>query len=122
MKLSIVWPIQLTGVIQNVVSVFNNMSDEQKDQVVKIGAIVACIPPLILLYGKFVKGVGKAMVSFGKFGQQVKDAGSVIKVVFSPANKIVLILTAIALVAILVIKYWDHLKLSLSITLIKIKT
>lgn len=101
---------KLVGAIQNVVSTFNNMSDTQKDQVVKIGAIVACIPPLILLYGKLVKGVGKAIVSFGKFGQQVKSAGSVMKVVFSPANKIVLIMTAIALVAVLVIKYWEPLK------------
>lgn len=101
---------KLTSVVQSIVSTFNNMSDTQKDQVVKIGAIVACIPPLILLYGKLVKGVGKAMVSFGKFGQQVKSAGSVMKVIFSPANKIVLIMTAIALVAVLVIKYWEPLK------------
>jgi len=33
------------------------MSDEQKDQVVKIGAIVACIPPLILLYGMIVTAI-----------------------------------------------------------------
>ena len=59
---------------------------------------------------KLVKGVGKAMVSFGKFGQQVKSAGSIMKVIFSPANKIVLIMTAIALVAGLVIKYWEPLK------------
>jgi len=101
---------KLVNVVQNIVSAFNGMSDEQKDQVVKIGAIVACIPPLILLYGMIVKGVGKAMVSFGKFGEQVKSAGSVMKVIFSPANKIVLIVTAIALVAALVIKYWKPLK------------
>ena len=81
------------------------MSDKQKDQVVKIGTMIACIPPLILLYGKLVKGVGKAMVSFGKFGQQVKSAGSIMKVIFSPTNKIVLIMTAIGLVVVLVIKY-----------------
>ena len=101
---------KLTSVIQNVVNAFNNMSDTQKDQVVKIGAIIACIPPLILVYGKLVKGVGKAMVSFGKFGQQVKSAGSIMKVIFSPANKIILIMTAIGLVAVLVIKYWEPLK------------
>ena len=101
---------KLTSVVQNVVTTFNNMSDTQKDQVVKIGAMIACIPPLILLYGKLVKGVGRAMVSFGKFGQQVKNAGSVMKVIFSPANKIVLIMTAIALVAVLVIKYWEPIK------------
>ena len=101
---------KVVDVVQSVVSVFNNMSDEQKDQVMKIGAIVSCIPPLILLYGKLVKGVGKAMVSFGKFGDQVKSSGSVMKVIFSPANKIVLIMTAIALVAPLVIKYWEPIK------------
>ena len=101
---------KLVGIVQNVVLTFNNMSDTQKDQVVKIGAIVACIPPLILVYGKLVKGVGKAIVGFGKFGQQVKSAGSVMKVIFSPANKIVLIMTAIALVAVLVIRYWKPLK------------
>ena len=101
---------KLTGVVQNVVSAFNNMSDEQKDQMVKIGAMIACIPPLILLYGKLVKGVGKAMVTFGKFGQQAKSTGSIMEVIFSPANKIVLIMTAIALVAVLVIKYWEPLK------------
>ena len=101
---------KLTSVIQNVVNAFNNMSDEQKDQVVKIGAMIACIPPLILLYGKLIKGVGKAMMGFGRFGQQVKSAGSIMKVIFLPANKIVLIMTAIALVAVLVIKYWGPLK------------
>lgn len=101
---------KIVGVIQDVVLAFNNMSDTQKDQVVKIGAIIACIPPLILLYGKLVKGVGKSMVTFGKFGGQVKSAGSVMKVIFSPANKIVLIMTVIALVAMLVIKYWKPLK------------
>ena len=101
---------KLTSVVQNVVTTFNNMSDAQKDQVVKIGAMVACIPPLILVYGKLVKGVGRAMVSFGRFGQQIRSTGSVMKVIFSPANKIVLIMTAIALVSVLVIKYWEPLK------------
>ena len=101
---------KLVGIVQNVVSAFNGMNDEQKDQLVKIGVIVACIPPLILLYGMLVKGVGKTMVSFGKFSDQVKSAGSVMKVIFSPANKIVLIMTAIALVVALVIKYWEPLK------------
>ncbi len=96
--------------VQGVVNKFNSMSDAEKDQVLKIGALVACIPPLILVYGKLVKGVGKVVVGFGKFGQQVRSAGSIMKVVFSPANKIVLIMTAIALVVALIIKYWEPLK------------
>ena len=101
---------KLANVIQLLVDKFNALSDEQFNNMMKIMGIVAIIPPIIMVYGKLVKGVGKAMVTFGKFGQQVKSAGSIMKVIFSPANKIVLIMTAIALVAVLVIKYWEPLK------------
>lgn len=101
---------KLANVIQLLVDKFNALSDEQFNNMMKIMGIVAIIPPIIMVYGKLVKGVGKAMVTFGKFGQQVKSTGSIMKVIFSPANKIVLIMTVIALVAVLVIKYWEPLK------------
>lgn len=101
---------KLANVIQLLVDKFNALSDEQFNNMMKIMGIVAIIPPIIMVYGKLVKGVGKAMVTFGKFGQQVKSAGSIMKVIFSPANKIVFIMTAIALVSALVIKYWEPLK------------
>ena len=96
--------------IQRVVIAFNNMSDEQKDTVLKIGAFIAIMPVAILIFGKMVKGVSSAVGAYSKFSKSVQKAGSVFKVIFSPANKIVLIMTAIALVAGLVIKYWEPIK------------
>ena len=101
---------KLADSIQNVVTTFNNMSDEQKDTALKIGAFIAIIPVAILIFGKMVKGVSGAIGAYSKFSKSVQKAGSVFKVIFSPANKIVLIMTAIALVAVLVIKYWKPLK------------
>ena len=101
---------KLADSIQNVVTTFNNMSDEQKDTALKIGAFIDIIPVAILIFGKMVKGVSGAIGAYSKFSKSVQKAGSVFKVIFSPANKIVLIMTAIALVAVLVIKYWKPLK------------
>ena len=101
---------RLAEIIQEVVDKFNNMSDEQKDQLLKWAGIIAIIPPVILIFGKLIKGIGKVATGFGKFGRSVKDSGSIMKVIMSPANKIVLIVMAIALVAYLVIKYWEPIK------------
>lgn len=101
---------KLADSVQKVVTTFNNMSDEQKDLVLKIAAMVAIMPVAILLFGKIVNGVSGAIGAYSKFSKSVQKAGSVFKVIFSPANKIVLIMTAIALVAVLVIKYWEPLK------------
>lgn len=101
---------KLADSIQNVVTTFNNMSDEQKDTALKIGAFIAITPVAILIFGKMVKGVSSAVGAYSKFSKSVQKAGSVFKVIFSPANKIVLIMTAIALVAVLVLKYWEPIK------------
>ncbi len=101
---------KLAEIIQGVVDKFNNMSDEQKDQLLKWAGIIAIIPPVILIFGKLIKGIGKVAKNFGKFSKSVKESGSVMKVIMTPANKIVLIVTAIALVAFLVIKYWEPIK------------
>ena len=101
---------KLADSIQNVVTTFNNMSDEQKDTALKIGAFIAIIPVAILIFGKMVKGVSGAIGAYSRFSKNVQKTGSIFKVIFSPANKIVLIMTAIALVAVLVIKYWEPIK------------
>lgn len=101
---------KLADGVQKVVTAFNNMSDEQKDTALKIGAFIAIIPVGILIFGKMVKGVSGAIGAYSKFSKSVQKAGSVFKVIFSPAHKIVLIMAAIALGAGLVIKYWEPLK------------
>ena len=76
---------------------------------------------VILIFGKLIKGIGKVAKNFGKFGKSVKESGSVMKVIMTPANKIVLIVTAIALVAFLVIKYWEPIKAFFKAVFEKIK-
>lgn len=97
---------KLADVIQSLTDKMDAMSDEQVTNMMKMAGIIAIIPPMILLYGKLVKGVGSAFIAYGKFSGAVRRAGSVMKVIFSPANTIVLIMTAVALVVVLVIKYW----------------
>lgn len=101
---------KLADTVQKVVTAFNNMSDEQKDLVLKIASVVAIMPVAILLFGKMVKGASSAIGAYSRFSKSVQKAGSVFKVIFSPAHKIVLIMAAIALGAGLVIKYWEPLK------------
>lgn len=101
---------KLADSVQKVVATFNNMSDEQKDLVLKIGGIIAILPVAILIFGKMVKGVSGAIGTYSRFSKSVQKTGSIFKVIFSPTNKIVLIMTAIALAAGLVIKYWEPIK------------
>lgn len=101
---------KLANSVKKVVTAFNNMTDEQKDTALKIGVLIAIIPVAILIFGKMVKGISGAIGAYSKFSKTVQKAGSIFKVIFSPANKIVLVMTAIALVAVLVIKYWEPIK------------
>lgn len=104
---------KVTDMIGRVGDALNNLTPEQAQSILKFGLMVASIGPAIKLFGKLVSGVGKATTSIGKLGVTVKGLKSmkdVMKLVFSPANKVVLIMTAIALTAALVIRYWEPLK------------
>lgn len=48
----------MAGTIENVTEAFNGLSDEEKEQVVKIGAIIAAAGPVLSITGKISKGVG----------------------------------------------------------------
>lgn len=104
---------KVTNVIGKVGDKLSGLSPQQAQSIVKFGLMVASIGPLLMIYGKLVGAVGKAIFMFGKFSKTIKGLKSmsdVMKLIFTPANKIVLIMMAIALVAGLVIKYWEPLK------------
>jgi len=48
----------MAGAIENATETFNGLSDEEKEQIVKIGAIVAAAGPVMSITGKISKGVG----------------------------------------------------------------
>ena len=45
---------------------FSNLSDEQKEQILKWGGIVAAIGPALIVFGKVVSGVGAISTAIGK--------------------------------------------------------
>ena len=104
---------KVTDVIGKVGDALNNLTPEQTQSILKFGLMAASIGPTIKIFGKLVGSVGKATASIGKFGVTIKglkNMKDVMKLIFSPANKVVLIMTAIALIAALVIRYWEPLK------------
>ena len=104
---------KVTDTIGKVGDALNNLTPEQAQSIIKFGLMTASIGPVIKIFGKLVSSVGKATTSVGKLGVTIKGLKSmkdVMKLVFSPANKVVLVMTAIALVAGLIIKYWQPLK------------
>ena len=44
--------------LQKMAEKFNSLSDEQKDQVVKIAGIVAAAGPALIIFGKMVSAIG----------------------------------------------------------------
>lgn len=89
---------------------FNNMPKSQQVMIVKMLAIAAAVGPVVVMFGKLVTGVGNVITNLGKLGKGIKMAGSLGKLILSPAGRIVLIMAAIATVTVLVIKNWDKIK------------
>ena len=100
--------------LQKMAEKFNSLSDEQKDQVIKIAGIVAAIGPALLIFGKVVGTVGKVVSVFGQVGKAIKTAGSIFKLIASPAGIAIIVVTAIAVAAFLIIKNWSKVKVFLA--------
>lgn len=85
---------------------FSSLNPETQKFIVKTALIVAAIGPAIKVIGTMTTGVGKLSGSiinlYGKFA----NAGS-IQAFLGPGGKIALVLTGIAIAAILVYKNWD---------------
>ena len=104
---------KVTNTIGKVGDALNNLTPEQAQSIIKFGLMAASVGPIIKIFGKLVSSVGKATTSIGKMGVTIKGLKSmkdVMKLIFSPANKVVLVMTVIALTAGLIIKYWQPLK------------
>ena len=64
--------------IQNLVQKFQELSPEQKEQIVKMAAIAAAIGPVLIVVGKLTSGVGGLISTFGKMpGAITKLSGGI---------------------------------------------
>lgn len=74
------------------VTKFNDLSDEQKDQVVKFGLIAAAIGPVLLILSKIVLAVSNVVTAFGK----IKTLGTVFTGLSAPIIAVIGIIAALA--------------------------
>lgn len=87
---------------------FKNLSDTQKETIIKIGAVVAAIGPALIIFGKLSSGVSGAISVFSKLSGTFKTAGTAGKGLWAvlSANPIGAVVAAVAaLVAGFVLMY-----------------
>lgn len=86
--------------VQKFVDKLNALDDSQKEQIIKIAAVVAAIGPALLIIGKIVSGVGSVIAVGGKVltlvGQAVAHFGGLSGVLAALTSPIGLIIAAVA--------------------------
>lgn len=87
---------------------FSKLSPSTKEFIVKTALIAAAVGPAIKIIAMMTTGIGGLVVKFGKLSQKFKGASS-FGAFLGPGGKIVLILGAIAVAAVLVYKNWDKI-------------
>lgn len=83
---------KLADKVSELVTKFNELSDEQKDQVVKFGLIAAAIGPVLLIMSKVVLAVNNVVMAFGK----IKTLGAAFTGLSAPIIAITAIIAALA--------------------------
>ncbi len=90
---------QVVGKVKEFTQWFRGLSDEQKEMIVKIGAVVAAIAPLLLIIGKISGGVSALTGLFSSAG----GLGSALSALASPIG--IAIAAIVAIIAIIAILY-----------------
>ena len=124
------------GKLQELADKFSQLSDEQVDQIIHWAGIAAAVGPTILLFGKFVTGVGAIVKTIGTLGKGISalskafgtvktvmsgfsllsPIGSIGKLakgftaLLSPAGAVIAVLGAVVAAGILIYKNWDTIK------------
>lgn len=94
---------KITEVIQDVVTKLNGLSEEQKEQLVKVAAVVAAIGPLLLVVGKLIN----AFVAVGKAISAVKTALPLIQAAIAGISwPVVAVVAAIGLLVGAFVTLW----------------
>lgn len=103
--------------IQEIVDKFNDMSPEQKEQIVKWAGIAAAVGPCLVLFGKAVSGVSKvsgALSNLGSVFSIATKAGGGLKGMFaligSPIGIAIGAIVALATIIAIVITHIDQFK------------
>lgn len=99
-----------TDYLQKMADKFNKLSDAQQNTIIKIALVAAAVGPCLLIFGKMVSSVGKAVMAVGKIGSAFKKFETISAMIASPAGIVIGVLVAIAVAAFLVVKNWKKIK------------
>ena len=78
---------ELSGWIQDLVDDFNDLSDEEKDNIVKTALLVAAIGPAVKILGTLGKGIGTVSKGLGTLSQAISLIGKTTTTSFNKASK-----------------------------------
>ena len=96
--------------LKGVVEWWKNLSDGQREFIVKAGLLVAALSPVLIIIGKLITAVGTIMTVIPKIGPAltaVKGAFAALNAVMM-ANPIILIIAAIAALVAAFIYLWNN--------------
>lgn len=90
---------KVVGVAQEFIDKLNSMDDAQREQIIKIAAVVAAIGPALVIVGKIVSGVGSIVAVVGKLtgfiGQIITSVGGLQGVITALTGPIGIIIAAV---------------------------
>lgn len=75
---------------------FKNLSDEQKQNIVKVMALVAAIGPALLIFGQMATGVSKVIGVVSKLSSGIGAASNVLAALTGPVGIVIAIIAALA--------------------------
>lgn len=102
--------------ITDFVNVFLDASDAEKQHMVKLAAMAAAVGPVLTVFGTLVHFIGKGITAFNAIGGKLKAAGSMMKVLITPASTVMLVIAALAAAAWTIKEHWDVMMRSLKTT------
>lgn len=107
---------KITELITRIVEKLNSLSDEQLEQIVRIGAIIAVIGPLLAIIGKVISIVGTIISVGGKLFAGIKAVAAFISGVLIPAISaigapvwiVIGIIAALIAIGVALYKNWEQ--------------
>jgi TP901 family phage tail tape measure protein len=99
---------EITTRLQELVQRFQDMTPEQKEQVVRFAAIAAAAGPIILILGKLFVGIGSLIRGVMALGK------AMLFLVTNPFGLILLAIAAVIAIGVLLYRNWDTIKAAAS--------
>jgi TP901 family phage tail tape measure protein len=101
---------QLTPVLLDLTKSFASQSPEMKKIVLAIAAVVAAIPPVILVIGQLITGVSAIAGAFSSVSLAIAEAGGIVAAITTPVGIAIAAIAALIAIGVLLYQNWDTVK------------